>query len=123
MTNKEIAQRLATTVSMVKWRTSRAFEKLQVRNRVQAFACLRQSTLMDGPAITLTPAGPMPEVLRDAERRILHLLTYGLTNAQIARSLGLTSGTVKWYQRELFGKLQARNRVEALMRARQQRWL
>ena len=35
----------------------------------------------------LAPAGPMPESLKAFERRVLQLLAYGLTNAQIARSL------------------------------------
>jgi ATP/maltotriose-dependent transcriptional regulator MalT len=67
--------------------------------------------------------GPDAEPLNAFEREVLELLAYGLTNVQIARSLRTTSGTVKWGMRELFGKLQVRNRIEALTRARQHRWL
>ena len=53
----------------------------------------------------------------------LELLSFGLTNRQIAGRLGVTQGTVRWYMRSLFGKLQVRNRVEALRRARQSLWV
>jgi len=123
MTNKEIAAQLATTVPMVKWRANRVFEKLHVQNRVQAAVRAGQLAAPASLEAKLAPPGPMPESLRSAERRILELLAFGLTNRQIAASLGIKPGTVKWYMRELFGKLQVRNRIEALARARQRDWL
>ena len=63
--------------------------------------------------------GPMPERLRKVEVDILALVDAGLTNHEIANHLLLTKGTVKWHMSEILGKLQVRNRVEALQRARQ----
>ena len=50
---------------------------------------------------------------------MLSLLSRGLTNQEIANKLALTVGTAKWRMNQIFGKLQVRNRIEALERARQ----
>ena len=65
----------------------------------------------------------MPEALNSGKHRILELLPFGLTYLQIAGSLGITTGTAKWYMSGLFGKMQVRNRIEALARAQESRWL
>jgi DNA-binding NarL/FixJ family response regulator len=123
MTNREIANDLATSVAVVKWRTSEIFTKLSVKNRVQAVARARH--LLDATP-SETPGfapGPMPERLREVEVEILRLIGAGMTRSEIADRLALAQGTVAWYLTEIFGKLQVRNRVEALARARQMRWL
>jgi ATP/maltotriose-dependent transcriptional regulator MalT len=67
----------------------------------------------------LLPAGPLPEPLSKTELDIARLLNGGLTNQEIADKLAMTVGTTKWHMNQIFGKLQVRNRVEALARARQ----
>src|SRR5262245_15965152 len=80
MTNREIAQRLATTIPMVKWRTSQVFGKLEVRNRVQAVARIGYGVPPTLFKASLAPPGPMPEPFKSAELQVLQLLAYGLTN-------------------------------------------
>jgi len=46
-----------------------------------------------------------------------------LTNLEIANNLAMTVGTTKSHLNQIFGKLQARNRIEALARAHQSDWL
>lgn len=53
------------------------------------------------------------------EVAIARLLTRGLSNKEIARSLGLQEKTIKHYMTQLLQKLHARNRVEAAMLAAQ----
>lgn len=65
----------------------------------------------------------MPERLRRTELAILVLVKQGMTNQQIAGELGLTVGTTKWHLNQIFGKLQVRNRLGALVRARELEWL
>jgi LuxR family transcriptional regulator, maltose regulon positive regulatory protein len=65
------------------------------------------------------PPGSLPEPLNKTEIQILTLLNRGLTNQEIADQLALTVGTTKWRMNQIFGKLQVRNRIEALVRARQ----
>lgn len=65
----------------------------------------------------------LPEPLSRAEREILRLLTRGLTNQEIADTLGTTVGTTKWHLNQIFGKLQVHNRTAALAKARDLRLL
>jgi predicted ATPase/DNA-binding CsgD family transcriptional regulator len=52
--------------------------------------------------------------LSTREREILRLLADGLSDAEIARKLVLTVGTVKWYNRQIYSKLGMRNRTLAI---------
>ena len=71
------------------------------------------------PGRELPPVGPLLEPLNKIEFQILSLLNRGLTNQEIANKLAMTVGTIKWLMNQIFGKLQVRNRIEALARARQ----
>ncbi|MCC6612418.1 MAG: tetratricopeptide repeat protein [Anaerolineae bacterium] len=56
-------------------------------------------------------------MLTDREQEILRLLEQGLSDREIADALVLSVGTVKWYNREIYSKLGARNRTEAVNEA------
>lgn len=56
----------------------------------------------------------MKTALTERELSILRLIASGASNGEIARALHLTEGTVKWYNGQIFAKLGARNRVEAI---------
>ncbi len=56
--------------------------------------------------------------LTPREEAVLRLLAQGLSSKEMARALGLSPDTVKDYLESLYGKLGARNRIEALERAR-----
>lgn len=59
----------------------------------------------------------LPEPLTARERDILNGLVEGLTNAEIAERLVLSAETVKWYVKQIYGKLNAHSRDEAVTRA------
>ncbi|MGH3519601.1 MAG: LuxR C-terminal-related transcriptional regulator [Haloechinothrix sp.] len=59
------------------------------------------------------------ESLTDTQRRILLLIATGMSNQQVAEQLCITVGTTKWHLNQIFGRLQARNRTEAVARARE----
>ena len=61
----------------------------------------------------------LPEPLSEREIEILRLLADGLTNRQIAGRLSLAEGTVKNYVTNILGKLGARDRTQAAIRARE----
>ena len=56
--------------------------------------------------------------LTTRERQILDLLREGLSNLEIAESIGLSENTVKHYMTPLLHKLGVRNRTEAALLAR-----
>jgi len=66
------------------------------------------------------PAGPPPplEVLSDSEIRVLRYLPTNLTTPEIAKELWLSPNTVKTHIRNLYVKLGAHRRAEAVARGR-----
>jgi len=60
---------------------------------------------------------PLDDLTR-REEDILRRVAQGLSNKEVARDLGLQEKTVKHYMTTILGKLQARNRVEAALIAR-----
>jgi two-component system nitrate/nitrite response regulator NarL len=52
------------------------------------------------------------------EQQVLEHITKGYTNQEIAERLGLTIGTIKYYLSQLFKKLHVRNRVQAVLAAK-----
>jgi DNA-binding NarL/FixJ family response regulator len=68
---------------------------------------------------TNLPDGAMREVLKEElhltprERMVLARLARGMTNRQIASSLGIAETTVKTHLQHILDKLDARNRLEA----------
>jgi LuxR family maltose regulon positive regulatory protein len=62
-----------------------------------------------------TPTG---ERLSERELEVLRLIAQGATNREIADRLVITVGTVKSHINHLLGKLECRNRTEAVVRAR-----
>ncbi|MBI3369156.1 MAG: response regulator transcription factor [Burkholderiales bacterium] len=67
------------------------------------------------------PPAPKPDAggLTPRQLDVLHLLMRGEPNKLIARELGLTEGTVKIHIAAILRALQARNRTEAVVVARQ----
>jgi LuxR family maltose regulon positive regulatory protein len=59
------------------------------------------------------------EALSPTQLRVLGLLNRGLSNQKIAEELGIGVGTVRWHLNHIFGKLQVRNRTEAVVKARE----
>jgi LuxR family maltose regulon positive regulatory protein len=62
---------------------------------------------------------PLPEPLSERELEVLRLLGEGLTNQQIAGRLFIVVGTVKKHTSNIYGKLGASNRTQAIARARE----
>jgi DNA-binding NarL/FixJ family response regulator len=62
---------------------------------------------------------PAPNVLTAREFEILRLMARGLLNREIGAELSITENTVKGHVKEILAKMDARNRVEAVFRARE----
>ncbi len=68
-----------------------------------------------------TPAAPsiLIEPLSDRELEILRLIASGSSNREIADALFITEGTVKNHVTNILGKLDARDRTQAALKARE----
>lgn len=70
----------------------------------------------------LQPDGTAPalyETLTSKELEIIGLLQQGLDNKNLAAELAISEGTLKWHLHNIFGKLQVRNRTQAVQVSRQ----
>jgi LuxR family transcriptional regulator len=56
----------------------------------------------------------MKFALTKRERQVLTQLSNGFQRHEVARDLGLTEHTVKWYARSIFNKLGASNAAHAV---------
>jgi DNA-binding CsgD family transcriptional regulator/GAF domain-containing protein len=64
-----------------------------------------------------------PPPLNKSQQEILRLITEGLSNKEIASRIHLSENTVKSHIQEILRKLEARNRVQAAVRATKEGWL
>ncbi|KUL39452.1 LuxR C-terminal-related transcriptional regulator [Actinoplanes awajinensis] len=65
---------------------------------------------------SLTRSGT--RVLSNREREVIVLVAQAMSNAQIARKLSITKGTVKRHLHNIFAKLNAVSRIDAVNKAR-----
>ncbi|WP_250658390.1 LuxR C-terminal-related transcriptional regulator [Alkalimarinus coralli] len=65
------------------------------------------------------PENPMQEPLSQREQEVLNLINQGLANKVIANQLFLAPATVKAHIRNIYGKIGAKSRTEALAKARE----
>ena len=65
------------------------------------------------------PGAGLPEPFSEREREIVRLLAAGLSNREIGDRLCLAEGTVKNHVTSILGKLGARDRTQAALRARE----
>lgn len=61
----------------------------------------------------------LPEPLSERELAVLHLVAEGLSNKEIGQKLSLAEGTVKNYVTNVLGKIGARDRTQAALRAKE----
>jgi LuxR family maltose regulon positive regulatory protein len=59
------------------------------------------------------------ERLSEREQEVLHLIVAGLSNREIAHHLVISLGTAKTHIHNIYGKLEVRNRAQAIARARE----
>lgn len=98
----------------------RIFVKLQVQSRTEAAAEVARLGLRFPGEVSGENGeiGPKTGDLTRREREILDSIARGDSVRQTAQSLGIAIKTVQCEQRQLFTKLHARNRPDALTRAR-----
>ncbi|MEW6130748.1 MAG: LuxR C-terminal-related transcriptional regulator [Acidobacteriota bacterium] len=71
---------------------------------------------------SLPPVTPVPSLIEGLSQReleVLRLIAQGLSNREISEQLFLALVTVKGHNQRIFGKLQVKNRTEAVARARE----
>ena len=76
--------------------------------------------VIDGAALVQSPAPHSEQLLEPLTAReleVLHLLSAGMMNKEIASRLGITEHTIKFHVNAILGKLGAETRTEAVVHA------
>ncbi|MFD0634605.1 helix-turn-helix transcriptional regulator [Catenulispora yoronensis] len=107
-TKYEISRRLGITPRTVASHMSRIYRALGARNAAHAVALAHGSGI-----ITARRQPPGPMVSR-REREVLAGLAHGLTSAQVAWCLSLSSETVKTHLQRIYRKLEVTCRANAV---------
>jgi len=98
-------------------------QQIQARGLLSGYVASLLSAFEDSYVTETVPAGAANEALVEPltgrEREVLHLLSVGASNREIACRLVLSLGTVKKHMTNLLGKLGATNRTQAIVRARE----
>ena len=95
--------------------------------KVRGGAVVVDPRIVDPPAggderdVVSTPSGEVFERMTQREYEVLRLLAAGRTTAEIGVELFLAQNTVRSYIQSILAKLGARNRVQALVKARRLR--
>lgn len=77
------------------------------------------SRLATRPVETTRISPPLVEPLTERELEVLRELAHGRSNREIAERLIITEGTVKNHISNLLGKLEVRDRMQAVLKAQQ----
>jgi LuxR family maltose regulon positive regulatory protein len=88
-------------------------------NRVSAHYLRKlRATLEQETSDLASPSAELPEPLSERELEVLTLIAAGKTNQEIAGELFVAKSTVKTHIKNIYGKLDVRNRTQAVSRAR-----
>ena len=82
----------------------------------------RLADMCEGPGVGQAES-PLIEPLSEREREVLTVVAEGLTNQEIAQKLFIAESTVKSHLNHIYGKLDVRNRTQAVAQARALRLL
>lgn len=86
--------------------------KAYVQQLLSAFPRLGRTSVVQ-------PDTRLIEYLNEREKQILLSMAEGMSNSTIADKLYISINTVKWYTRQIYNKLGASSRIEAVNRARE----
>lgn len=110
----ELEAELGTETYNAAWEYGKSRDLADVFHELQVeFGVVSAEDAPDESIVTSNP-----DDLTEREREILALIASGASNREIAESLVLALGTVKWYITQIYGKLGVNSRTQAVAHAR-----
>ncbi|MFC9286999.1 LuxR C-terminal-related transcriptional regulator, partial [Streptomyces sp. NPDC057052] len=120
-----IARTLEISEKTVKNHLSGIYAKIHVTDRTQATLYALRTGVADPRSVPGTPlqadrgdAAACPTPLTPREKGVLALLSRGLSNRRIARTLEISEKTVKNHLSGIYAKIHVTDRTQALLYAR-----
>jgi len=98
-----------------------ADERIARDDKLSRYVARLSASLQSQAAETVSTTAwqPAGEPLSVREAQILHRLAQGYSNLAVAQQLFVSTNTIKWHLRQIYNKLGAKNRNQAVFLARQ----
>ncbi len=96
---------------LLQYAVSKNIHSPEVNRLLAAFGSVEQKKSASIPALI--------EPLTDRELEVLDYLATGMSNQAIAEQLFVSLAAVKWHARNIYGKLEVKNRTQAVAKARE----
>jgi two-component system response regulator DesR len=90
---------------------------------VEAVRSVAEGLPVMDPVVALAALRAVRNPLTPRECEVLRLVSTGATAQEIARKLNLTNGTVRNYLSHILTKVEARSRIEAVLKAQDAGWI
>jgi DNA-binding NarL/FixJ family response regulator len=103
-------------------RLQQLHQHMNEAEREQLLALERERSAAGFRVDSSSPTQTRPP-LSTSQQEILRLMTDGLSNGEIASRIHLSENTVKSHIQEILRRLEARNRVQATVRATREGWV
>jgi LuxR family maltose regulon positive regulatory protein len=89
------------------------------RKLLDGFRVWEYESMGESPTLPHLHTQPLPDPLTPRELDVLHLISQGLSNKDIAEKLVIALNTVKRHTSSIYGKLGVKSRTQAVARARE----
>ena len=89
------------------------------KHSAEGVKCPYCGALVSIPRRAALDAAGAYEPLSKAQFKVLGLLNRGFTTQEMAATLNVSAGTVRWHLNHIFARLHVRNRTEAVVKARE----
>jgi LuxR family maltose regulon positive regulatory protein len=89
------------------------------RKLLDGFGVWEYERMGESPTLTHTPTPKLTDPLTPRELDVLHLISQGLSNKDIAEKLVIALNTVKRHTSSVYTKLEVKSRTQAVVRARE----
>jgi len=90
-----------------------------VNKLLDGFRVCEYGRVGETPILPHAPTPTLPDPLTPREREVLHLISHGLSNKDIAEKLVIALNTVKRHTSSIYSKLDVKSRTQAIVRARE----
>ncbi len=106
---------ISTDVNEVIQKATAKDPQQRFKDAIALAQALREAAGLDRPSTSVS----LVELLTPREQEVLKLLIEGKSNREIAEALVVEVATVKWYNKNIYRKLNVRSRVQAIVKARE----
>lgn len=109
----------APMAALLREAAARGIQAEYAEKLLTAFGAWAYGSMVEAPASPPSGTQPLPDPLTPRELDVLHCISQGLSNEDIAEKLVIALNTVKRHTSSIYGKLDVKSRTQAVAQARE----